>query len=425
MVSLGDVLAPQAPQTESTGVSLDVLKDLALKLAYTVPHLTTKGAVQELHLPQPVVADLLEQLRLDRLVEVLGQEAPFDYRFAITLLGRERAARLFEVSGYVGPAPVSLEAYTALLEWQLADRPPVTPGRVSAALAGMVLRPQIQHLAGLAASSGRSLFLYGPAGNGKTTLGRKLHEVLEGDLWVPYCIGIDQSIIRVFDPQIHEPVQGELSQPWLLDRRWVRVHRPLVVVGGEATIESFDLLFSPSLRFYEAPVHVKANGGTFLIDDFGRQRVDPHDLLNRWIIPLERRIDYLTLQTGQKIQVPFRQMLIIATNLSASAVTDPAFLRRMGYRLHLEPPTAELYTAIFQRYAEREGLAVPAGMVGRLLERYHKEGRDLRCCEPGDLIGRVRDICRFQGHKPQLTDEFLDLAWTGYFGPSSEATTPF
>jgi hypothetical protein len=418
MVSVGGVPAPRAPtKIEDTGVSRAVLGELVLKTAYTALQFTTEWAARQVHLPQPLVGELLEQFRADRLLEVLGEAGPFGYRYTVSERGRERAARLFEVSGYVGPAPVSLGEYTTLLEWQLARTPPISPAQVRAVLSGLVLPSQTEHLAGLAASSGRSLFLSGPPGNGKTTLGRLLHGALQGHLWVPHSIGIDSNIIRVFDPQVHHPVPLEAEQPWLLDRRWVRVSRPLVVVGGEATIDSFDLGYSPALRYYEAPLHLKANGGTFLIDDFGRQRVEPHELLNRWIIPLEHRIDYLSLRGGQKIQVPFRPMLIIATNLNPQDVTDPAFLRRMGYRLQLAPPTPEQYATIFRRYAAQSGLDVRPGVIEHLLDRYREQGREQRCCEPRDLIERVRDLCRFRGEPIELSEQLLDVAWLGYFGP--------
>jgi predicted ATPase with chaperone activity len=303
-----------------------------------------------------------------------------------------------------------------MLEWQMDQIPIVTPEGVDEALTELILPREAVALAGLALSSGRSLFVFGPPGNGKTSLGRLLHNAMQGDLWIPYCIGIDGAIIRIFDAQWHtpNPIGGE--PPGSIDHRWVRIRRPLIVGGGELTIDAFDMTYSPSLRYYEAPLHLKANGGMFLVDDFGRQRVDPHELLNRWIIPLEHQVDHLTLHTGRSIQVPYRQMLILATNLDPETVMDVAFLRRMGYRLHLDKPTPEDYARIFDRYASRVGTDVEPSVIARLVNRYRTERRELRCCEPRDLIERARDICRFRGSSLVLDEETLDLAWTGYFG---------
>jgi MoxR-like ATPase len=417
MIPLGDGFAPAAPvDVRATGLSPLTVSNLALKAAYTVPQFTTEWAARRLHLPQALLGDVLEQMRTEHLLEVLGQAGPFGYRYGITNRGRERADRLMEVSGYVGPAPISLESYNAMMEWQLAQFPQVTHQEVADALSGLVLRDDDTLLAGLAALSNRSLFLSGPPGNGKSSLGRMLHGALRGDLWVPHCIGIEESVIRVFDVQLHQLAEAEVDQPWTIDQRWVRIRRPLIVGGSEMTLDSFDLNYSPALRFYEAPLHLKANGGTFLIDDYGRQRIDPTELLNRWIIPLEHRIDYLTLQTGQKIQMPLLQMLIIATNLELGAVTDPAFLRRMGYRLHLGAPTPEQYAQIFERYAKQHGVPIATGLVARLLDRYQSEKRELRSCEPRDLIERARDICRFTDRPLELNDDVMGLAWAGYFG---------
>ena len=410
-------LVPKAPTDPGdAGISPVTLRDLALKAAYTVPQFTTEWAARQLCLPQVLVGELLEQMNNDHLLDILGTSGPFGFRYAISGRGRERAARLLEVSGYIGPAPVSLEAYTAMIEWQLARAPEVTREHVAASLSELVLPEEDVLLAGLAASSGRSLFLFGPPGNGKTTLGRLIHGALQGDIWIPHCIGIEENIIRVYDPQLHQAVEVPVEQAWTIDRRWVRIRRPLIVGGSEMTLESFDLIYIPSLRYYEAPLHLKSNGGMFLIDDFGRQRVDPHELLNRWIIPLENRIDYLTLHTGQKIQIPFLQSLIIATNLDPGQVTDPAFLRRMGYRLYLGEPTPDRYSQIFERYANGQGMSIPPGLVAGLLERYRSEKRELCCCEPRDLIERARDICRYTGRAPALNDAVMELAWTGYFG---------
>jgi hypothetical protein len=425
MISVGGVRAPRAPtQASETGVDPAVLADLALRIAYTVPNFTTEWAARRLCLPQALVGELLEQLRIDRFLDVLGQTGPFGYRFAIAQRGRERAGRLMEISGYVGPAPVSLESYSAFLEWQLAQAPRVSPADVTVALSGLVLTEEAALTAGLAVSAGRSLFVYGPAGNGKTTLGRALHTALRGDLWVPHCIGIDENIIRVYDPQVHRATDVPGEQGWQIDRRWVRVHRPFVVVGGELTLDALDLTYSPARRYSEAPIHVKANGGTLLIDDFGRQRIDPHALLNRWIIPLESQIDHLTLQTGRQFDVPFQVLLVIATNLSPDDVTDPAFLRRMGYRLLLDRPDATRYSHIFERYAQGLGLASDPNVLNYLLQRYQNEGRELRGCEPRDLIERSRDLCRFWGRPARLTEEVLALAWRSYFGSERPAKAP-
>jgi hypothetical protein len=403
-------------ELRDTGLEPAVVSNLALKTAYTVPQFTTEWAARQLHLPQPVVGAVLEQLRSDSMLDILGSSGPFGFRYAISGRGRERAARLLEISGYVGPAPVSLDTYTTLLERQLARMPRIEAEHVAFALSDLTLRADDARLAGLAVSSGRSLFLFGPPGNGKTSVGRLLHEALHGDLWIPHCIGIEENIIRVYDPHIHRAVEVAEKQSPAVDRRWVRIHRPLVVAGGEMTLDSLDLMYSPALRYYEAPLQLKAAGGTFLVDDYGRQRVDPHELLNRLIIPLEHRIDYLTLHTGQKIQIPFLLMLIVATNLDHEQVTDPAFLRRMGYRLCMAPPSAEQYRQIFDRYAAERGLGIQDGLVDRLLFRYGTEQRELRCCEPRDLIERARDICRYEGRVPKLDDAVIDLAWSGYFG---------
>jgi hypothetical protein len=410
-------LAPQAPAgPRDAGIGPALLHDLALKAAFTVPEFTTEWAARLLCLPQGLVAQLLDHMRADQLVEVLGSSGPFGFRYGISGRGRERAARLLEVSGYLGPAPVSLESYTAMIEWQLARAPEVTREHLAASLSELVLPGEDALVAGLAASSGRSLFVFGPSGNGKTSLGHLMHRALQGNIWIPHCIAIEESIIRIYDAHLHEAVKVANPPHWSIDRRWVKICRPLIIGGGEMTLESLDLVCRPSLRYYEAPLHLKANGGMFLIDDFGRQRVGPIELLNRWIVPLENRIDYLTPHTGQKVQIPFLQTVVIATNLDPANVTDPAFPRRMGYRLCLGAPSPERYRAIFERYASRLGIPIAPGLAERLLERYASEGRELRGCEPRDLIERIRDICRFTGRPLELNDAVLTLAWAGYFG---------
>lgn len=425
LISIGDLRAPEAPRDlAETGVDRAVLTDLTLKTASLVMQFTTQWAARRLHLPVALVAEILEQLRDEQMLDMLGSTGRFDARFAISRRGREVAERALEISGYVGPAPVSLEAYATLTKWQCDRLEAVRPEEVAAAISELVLTDEAARLAGLALFSGRSLFLSGPPGNGKTALARLLHGALRGSFWVPHALYVENSIIRVYDPQLHRPAETAVAQTAGADERWLQIQRPLIVSGGELTIDALDLIYSPSVRYYEAPLHIKSNGGILLIDDFGRQRVAAHDLLNRWIVPLEHQIDFLTLHTGQKISLPFRQMLIFATNLDPQSVTDPAFLRRMGYRLQLGAPSPERYADIFDRYAARIGAACDRAVVGRLLERYRREGRELRCCEPRDLIERARDYCRFTGRPIELNDEVLSVAWTGYFGQSPDRPPP-
>jgi hypothetical protein len=414
---VGDLLAPKAPRDiASTGVEEGALTDLAAKLTCMAVRFTTDWVAKQLHVSMPLATAILDELAREGLVEETMKTNEVRSHYRVTDRGRQHGSRLMEICRYIGPAPVSLRAYGAMLRWQFANTPQVRAEQVAAALSGLVLSPNAMQLAGLAVSSGRSLFVYGPPGNGKSSIGRQIHSALAGDYWIPYCIGVGNTVIRVFDEQVHQRVEVTGEKAGAIDQRWVRVRRPLVVVGGELTLDMLDVIYSPTLHYYEAPPHLKANGGVFLVDDFGRERVSPEQLLNRFITPMEYQIDYFTLVTGQKIQLPLRHVLIIATNLDLERVTDPAFLRRMGYRLYLGPPTPEQYARIFQQYAQRHGVAAAPEVIDRLLARYRAEGRELRSCQPRDLIERARDICRFQGRPLELTPGVLDLAWVGYFG---------
>lgn len=424
MIGVGDVVAPGAPtDIRNTGIDPIVLSGLALKLAYSVQQFTTDWMIDQMRLPQSMVMDILDALRTDKLVEVLGEAGSLTYSYKISSLGRERAARLLEISGYVGPAPVSVDAYTDIINWETENFVAIKPDRVEAALNKLVLRDEARDVVGLALTSGRSLLVHGPPGNGKTSIGRLLHNALKGTIWIPYAIAVDNSIIRLYDPQVHKIVPHEFTheESQQIDQRWICIERPFIVVGGELTLDALDLGFDPSHRYYEAPLHLKANGGTFLLDDFGRQRVEPDRLLNRWIIPLEHQVDYLTLNSGQKVQVPLRQMLVISTGLDPDAVVDPAFLRRIGYRLYQGSPTEEAYGQILKNYAAQFETVASSSLIQHLLDRYRAENRSLRGSEPGELIDRARDICRYQGRTFELSTEIMDLAWKGYFGDQDQA----
>jgi hypothetical protein len=419
LVPAGAGFVPEAPTSvASCGYDADSLAALVLKAAYSVGKFTAGDLARRTCLSSGVVGELLDQHRKDKLVEILGEAGHLDYRYVITGLGHERAQRLLDVSGYVGPAPVSIERYAEVLDWQLAHFPPVSMERVRDVVKDMVLPEQTVDVAGLACASSRSLFLFGPAGTGKTTIGHLLHNALDGELWIPHSIGIGSSVVRVFDPGLHEVVEPDLPADVArrIDRRWICVRRPFVVAGGELTLDALELSYSREHRYYEAPLHLKANGGIFLLDDLGYQRATPIELLSRWIFPLERRVDYLSLSTGQKMTVPFRIMLIISTNLEPEKVMNAAFLRRMGYRLHMDYPSADDYRRIFARYAAASAIDVPPGLLDWLLARYEAEGRPRRSCEPRDLIERTRDICRYELRDFELSQDVLAKAWTGYFG---------
>lgn len=420
IVEISGISGPAAPEAmEDFGVEPRVVSELCLKFALTVPHFTSIWMSERLAMPLVIVNEMLEQLREDHLLEVLGATGAFGFRYAIAGAGKQYAMRLMEISGYTGPTPVSLEDYTHLINDQVDRTNHVTAEQVQQSLSTLVLPDQAIMIAGLALSSARSLFVFGPPGNGKTALARGLNDAQAEGVWIPYAITIDQNIIRVYDEHIHEvlPVDPEIARAF--DSRWVRIKRPMVVVGGELTIEDLDLKYSSTMRYYEAPIHMKANGGIFLVDDFGRQRADPKQLLNRWIIPMENRLDYLSLANGQKIQIPFRLCLIFATNLNPRDVTDPAFLRRIGYRLEIKPPHPEQYSKIFHRYIEKLKAELDPTALAWLFKKYETEKRELRGCEPRDLLERIREICEYRQEKKIMVNPVnLEMAWTAYFGGS-------
>jgi len=408
-----NVVPPVPENVEDTGLDFGFLADLTLKAVSSDANCTTERVAEKLGLPLPVTDTLLLHLYREKFIEIRGTEGYGRHRYGMLDRGWERAHRLFDVSSYTGPAPVSLGAYTSMSEAQEAVRPPVAPEAVRAALNHLVLSESTLQTLGLVASSRRSLFVMGPPGSGKTTIAKSLHAAQGGDYWIPHALEVDGQVIKVFDAHNHEPIGGDLGPH---DRRWIRIKRPLVIVGGELTIETMDLVHSQTVGFYEAPFQMKANGGTLVIDDFGRQRVDPRDLLNRWIIPLEGRVDYLTLHTGKKIRVPFDQLLIFATNLDVAELVDEAFMRRMGYRLRTESPSPETYELIFRGCAERRGLPYDRQLVRQVLGWYAREQRRMSSCEPRDLIERCLDICRYENRTPALTAELLEVAWMNYFG---------
>ena len=414
-----DSFTPRFPVSlEELDVSAGFLTDLALKAVSLDADATTGSVGARLHLGMIVTDTVLQRLAHEQLVEKKGAVGLHHHRYGMTERGWNRVGQLMAANSYVGAAPVSLELYTEMIVSQVRSRRPVSAAALDKVLGGLVLPDVVKRRLGLVASSGRSLFLSGPPGNGKTAMARALVNAIAGSVWIPYAIEVDGQIIRVYDKHDHHPVK----QPTIdYDRRWVRIKPPLVTVGGELTIQSLDLTTAESPRYYEAPFQLKANGGVLVVDDLGRQRISATELLNRWIVPLEYRSDYLTLSTGKKIVVPFEQIIIFATNLSHADLVDAAFMRRMGYRLYVEAPSPETYREIFQRYAQACNLEAPNELIDQLLERYRAENRNPSGCEPRDLIQRAIELCRFDGKEPQLTGPVLNEAWDSYFGGKSFA----
>ncbi len=411
-------MGPPAPEEiADTGVSEGFLCDLALKHVAMLAEPTTAAVAERMRLPRTLAEELLQQLFREKLIEVRLQTTPGSTRYAMLDHGWERHTRLQSVCGYTGPAPVSLKDYTHMMRLQAVPSRPASIETVRAAFRDLVLPDSLLQTLGCVINSRRSLFLSGLPGTGKTAVAERINAALPGAIWIPYAIEIDGQIIRLFDSHSHR-IAPEEETPADYDRRWVHIERPLIVVGGELTLENTDLVWSSVARFYEAPFQMKSNGGTLVIDDFGRQRVAPTDLLNRWIVPLERRMDYLALHTGKKIEVPFEQLVLFSTNLDEKDLADEAFLRRMGYRARVEPPTPAAYVEIFKRAAYTRGLRCDQQSLDHILNNYMIEHRQMKACEPRDLLDRITDLCLFEARALELNPKVIDVAWRNYFGAS-------
>ena len=416
---------PPAPVTvDDTGIPADRLTQLMLKTLY-VGEATGTTLGERMRLPFSVIGPLLEAARVQLLIEVLGTTnstaGAAGYRYALTDLGRDRARQYLDSNQYVGPAPVPLEAYVGHILAIRAARGYVDRDRLRSGFSHLIISDELLEQVGPGVNAGKGVFLYGPPGNGKSVVAEGMGRALGGDLYVPYAIDIDGQIVTVYDPIAHESLESTDEQVSIVrsaprDRRWVRIRRPVVIVGGELTLDMLDLSFNPIAKFHEAPLQMKANGGVFLVDDFGRQRMRPEDLLNRWIVPLESRVDYLTLHTGRKFQVPFEVLIVFATNLDPLSLADEAFLRRIPYKIPIGDPTLSQFTQIFELNCRRKGLRFHDVMVSYLIRRhYTPTNRPLRACQPRDLLEQVIALCRYRGHEPVITREMIDAACRAYF----------
>jgi MoxR-like ATPase len=416
---------PVAPHSlEETGLSFDLLEQLVLKTLHFSGELSGATLARRLGLQYSAIQPVLEHVKALYLVEVLGSGilAGPAYVYRVTDLGRQRALLFVEQSHYVGVAPVPFDQYEARMR-QFAVTIPraATRERVRAAFGDLVLSDRVLDQLGPAVNGGHSLFIYGAPGNGKTVIAQAIRNLLDGDLFIPHAIEANGHIVQVYDAVVHEALawpdtSTSIDTGHNPDMRWVRCRRPLVTVGGELTLQSLDLSFGEVSRFYQAPIQMTANGGVLVIDDFGRQQASPAALLNRWITPLESRVDYLTLQTGQKLPMPFVLLVVFATNITPSDLVDEAFLRRIQYKVYAESPTVPQFKDIFERCCAQHGVAYDETLVDELLENeYRPRQISLRGCHPRDLIGQALSIGEYMDQPGVLTGALLKAAFHTYF----------
>jgi hypothetical protein len=425
------VAPPRVPMSVAeTGLGADQIEQLVVKTLYG-GEMNGLALADRLRLPFTILEPIVERVRAEQLVEVRGSSGSGSagYRYALTDGGRVRARQYLDISQYIGPAPVPLAAYVAEMAALAAARVYMDRERLRQGFSHLIVSEIVLEQLGPALNAGKALFLYGPPGNGKTVISEGLGRTLGGDMYMPHAIDVDGHTITMFDPINHDSLEAEVDASSVVaiaprDRRWVRIRRPVVMVGGELTLDMLDLTFNPIAKFYEAPIQLKANGGVFLVDDFGRQRIRPQDLLNRWIVPLESRIDYLTLHTGKKFQVPFDVLIVFATNLNPESLADEAFLRRIPYKIPIEDPTVEEFSRIFELNCRRRHLKFHPVLVAYLQRRhYAPAGRKLRACHARDLLDQVTALCRYRGIEPIITRELLDAACASYFVSTAESAT--
>jgi hypothetical protein len=434
----GIVPAPadaRAPRTvEETGLPFLFLAELVAKVLYQRGQLRLPELAAHIKLGMGVIDPLVGFLRAEKLCEVArigssGTDA--DLSYVLTDAGRQRAMAALARNAYAGPAPVTLAAYTAQVHAQSVAGVQVTQAHMAAAFAGVVANPRVLAQLGSAMNSGRAVFLHGLAGSGKTYLAERLRDLLTGTIAVPHALMVDGETIPFFDSVQHLPAAEALPAGTGIDRgmapdmRWVRgVRRPAALAGGELTLDTLDLRFDPHTRLYQAPPHLKSNNGIFIIDDLGRQRCAPEALMNRWIVPMDRSVDYLTLHTGHTFQVPFDVIVVFSSNFVPHRLSDGAFLRRLGYKIEVPPASPEEYAQLLRQACAAAGVrcdeAVFADALAYLLACHRERGVPLLACHPRDLVRQLRDLARYEDREPELGRHTLDWAWDNYFAAGSQ-----
>jgi predicted ATPase with chaperone activity len=423
---------PQPLTIEETGLELSLLTDLALKTIYFLGRPSARTLTEQLALSYATLEELITFLRQEQVVEIVGSAGLGEqaYQYALTERGRRKAEEALARSQYVGPAPVPFEMYCDVLARQSAHNIRIDTDTYLAGLSHLVLPRRVLAGLGPALNSGRSLLIYGGAGNGKSSITTAVGIMLPGEVLVPSAVVYRGQIIKVFDSAVHQRISPSvlaerrqaLGRPSAngperrLDPRWVLVKRPLVSVGGELTLQDLELRYTPSSQFYIAPLQWKANSGVLIIDDFGRQMIQPKELLNRWIVPMEQGIDHLTLHTGDTIELPFDVLLIFSSNIPPGKLGDEAFFRRIRHKVEVPNPTPEDYLEILRRVCQEKNVQYTEEGAQFLMNMYREHpAREAKACHPRDLVELLLDITHFYGKEPVLTEEWLDLACTSYF----------
>lgn len=409
---------PLPPKTlEDTGLDLEFIAELVLKHSLFMGEFKISELSERVKLPFSVIDQAIDVLRRNKYLEIKGGSgyASSTYTFKTSETGKSYGAELLKICHYVGPAPVTLDAYQATVRRQTVKSILIPEDDVKRGFSHLIVRESILEMIGPAISSGKAIFIYGPPGNGKTAIAETVGRLLSDTVFTPYALMVGGQIISIFDPVSHTVVDADNpSAPF--DHRWVLIKRPVVMTGGELEMKRLDLEFNSISRYYEASLQMKANNGLFIVDDFGRQQIEPRQLLNRWIVPLDRGVDFMTLHTGMKFSIPFDMVVIFATNLTPDNLVDEAFLRRIQYKIRIDRPNEEEYRAIFKSACASNGIAFDQDSLDYLIENYYRKLKvDFNACHPRDLLDHIKVRSRYFHRKTEVTKENLDAAWACYY----------